>query len=601
MNDLELLRKYEPVLRFTYGEKFYPAAVEGYVQRCSLWLRDAQGEEKLLVPQGELTLEKLAAFREVPVGQQIYLRFIDRQLDVIAYERWRLRPDRPVFRAVGRLTRVGLLPRLLEAFINISLLLRGTVPGGTAAAADVEYGYMRRTDPRFVYYGRVVREGGYIVLQYIFFYAMNDWRTSFFGVNDHEADLEQIFVYLSEEPGGEPQPRWVAYASHDFSGDDLRRRWDDPELHRFDQDHPVVYTGAGSHASYFLPGEYLMSAEPAFLRPVRQALDALAHFWRVTLGQGESEAVERARRMLVIPYIDYARGDGLSIGPDQLAEWSPILIDQPLGWLEEYRGLWGLDTRDPLGGERAPAGPKYNRDGSVRLSWYNPLGWSGLDKVPPPGQVPAQLESKIASLEQERAAVQAEIAEKRAALRQLALEAGALQQANYLNRLYHSQQRALELAEDELQALYARLTVLTEIWLASRSYIEDVRSGFWGDPQAHIRHKHLPEPPLGRQTWLAEIWAAISSGVLLLALLVLIIVHPVRWPLWFLLVGFSFAFIEEAVRGRMVRFLLNVTILLGVVTALVLLWEFWWVLLTGGLVAVVLLSVIANLRELVGR
>ncbi len=75
-----------------------------------------------------------------------------------------------------------------------------------------------------VYYGRVVREAGYIVLQYMFFYAMNDWRSSFYGVNDHEADLEQIFVYLSDEVGGPLQPCWVAYASHDFFGDDLRRR-----------------------------------------------------------------------------------------------------------------------------------------------------------------------------------------------------------------------------------------------------------------------------------------------------------------------------------------------------------------------------------------
>ncbi|HLE16054.1 MAG TPA: hypothetical protein VI776_15000 [Anaerolineales bacterium] len=601
MNDLDLLCKFEPVVRFTYGEHFFPAAVDGYVQRCSLWLRDEQGQEKLLVPQGELTLEKLASYREAPVGQQIYLRFVEKPLDVIAFERWRLRPERPVFRAVGRLTRVGLLPRLMEAFFNISLLLRGKVPGGTAAAAEIDYRAIRQDDPRYVYYGRVVREGGYIVLQYLFFYVMNDWRSSFYGVNDHEADLEQIFVYLAEEPEGEPEPRWVAFASHDFSGDDLRRRWDDPELHRFEQDHPVVYAGAGSHASYFLPGEYLMGAEPAFLRPVRQALDAIAHFWRVTLGQGESEAVERARRLLVVPYIDYARGDGFSIGPQQVATWCAVLIDQPPGWLEEYRGLWGLDTRDPLGGERAPAGPKYNRDGSVRLSWYNPLGWSGLDKVPPPGQVPAQLESKINSLEVERSAVQTEIAQKREAVRQLALEVDALQQANYLNKLYLSQQRALDAAEAELQALYARLTVVTETWLASRTYLEDVRSGHWGDPQAHIQHKHLPEPPLGRQTWLAEVWAAVSSGVLLLALTAMLYLHPVRWPLWVLLIGFTFALIEETVRGRLVRFLLNVTIFLGVLTALVLALEFWWLLLIGGLVAVVLLSVIGNLRELSGR
>jgi hypothetical protein len=89
--------------------------------------------------------------------------------------------------------------------------------------------------------------------------------------------------------------------------------------------------------------------------------------------------------------------------------------------------------------------------------------------------------------------------------------------------------------------------------------------------------------------------------VLLLALTAMLYLHPVRWPLWVLLIGFTFALIEETVRGRLVRFLLNVTIFLGVLTALVLALEFWWLLLIGGLVAVVLLSVIGNLRELSGR
>jgi hypothetical protein len=50
--------------------------------------------------------------------------------------RWRNRPDRPVFRAPGRLARVGLFARLVDAAFSASLLLRGTVPGGTAAAAQ---------------------------------------------------------------------------------------------------------------------------------------------------------------------------------------------------------------------------------------------------------------------------------------------------------------------------------------------------------------------------------------------------------------------------------------------------------------------------------
>lgn len=43
----------------------------------------------------------------------------------------------------------------------------------------------------------------------------------------------------------------------------------------------------------------------------------------------------------------------------------------------------GHDTRDRLGGERGPAGPRYERDGAVRASWADPVGSAGLAKVAP--------------------------------------------------------------------------------------------------------------------------------------------------------------------------------------------------------------------------
>ena len=74
-----------------------------------------------------------------------------------------------------------------------------------------------------------MRQNGWIVLQYWFFYPFNNWRSGFFGANDHEADWEMICVYLAQdELLGEIYPAWVAYASHDYQGDDLRRRWDEP-------------------------------------------------------------------------------------------------------------------------------------------------------------------------------------------------------------------------------------------------------------------------------------------------------------------------------------------------------------------------------------
>ena len=599
MNDLDLLRKFEPVVRFTDGEFFFPCAVDEYVRRCSLWLRDNRRTEQQLVAEGDLTVEKLARHNEVPPGHTLYLRFVDQPLEPLEYQRWLHRPERPLFRAPGRLSRVGLFSRILDSFFNLSLLLRGKVPGGTAAAADIKYREMQTQDARFVYYGRVIRDGGYIVLHYLFFYTMNNWRSSFYGVNDHEADWEQIFIYLSEEEEGEPLPRWVAYASHDFSGDDLRRRWDDPELHKVDENHPIVYAGAGSHASYFLPGEYLMGVEPEFMRPVKNGLIALRKFWVEKLGQGSIEKVEeQVGSLLSIPFIDYARGDGVGIGPGEKNSWSPIMLTEKTGWSEQYRGLWGLDTQDPLGGERAPAGPKYNRDGSVRTAWYDPLGWAGLDKVPPPSLTPAQLREHISALTQEQKTLKEEIVQKREAVRSLALEVQALHETDYLNHLYRTQAEQLATAQKELQTLYARSTELAETSTAARSYLHKIERGDWGDPQAHLHHKHPPQPPVGQQARLTELWAAVSGGLLLLALTILILLFPEYWLGLGLTVAAIFITIEATVRGRLANLLLNVTIGLAAINSLVLIWEFWWLVLLVAAFVMVIIMIRENLREL---
>ena len=391
MNDLDLLRTYEPAIHFTLGEMFFPSAVDGYLQKTSLWLADRERKTTRVAQRGQLTPAALAEFRTAPPGHRYYLQFVDEPLQAVDYQRWRARPARVHFPAPNRLQRVGLVTRILDGLFDLSLVARGRVPGGTAAAAEQNYQAILAQDPRRVYYGRVVRAGGYLVLHYLYFYVMNDWRSTFSGVNDHESDWEQVFVYLSDEGDAAPIPRWVAYASHDFSGDDLRRRWDDPEVEKVGGTHPVIYAGAGSHASYYTRGEYLMQVEPSFLAPLHGAAAALDRVWTTSLRQSnELNLDDGLKNLLSVPFVDYARGDGRTIGPSQGEPWTPLLISDADGWVDGYRGLWGLDTWDPLGGERAPSGPKYNRDGTIRQSWRDPLGWAGLDKVLPPREaIPA--------------------------------------------------------------------------------------------------------------------------------------------------------------------------------------------------------------------
>ena len=71
---------------------------------------------------------------------------------------------------------VGMFGRLVDSIMRFSLIVRGKVPGGFAAAAHVRYQEAGQLPP--TYYVRAVRDAGYLVLQYWFFYAMNDWRST---------------------------------------------------------------------------------------------------------------------------------------------------------------------------------------------------------------------------------------------------------------------------------------------------------------------------------------------------------------------------------------------------------------------------------------
>lgn len=601
---LALLRRYEPVVRYTQGEMFFPCAVDGYLHHCSLWMADADRNLTRLARPGELTPERLAQYRSIPADTRLYLRFVAEPLDALEYQRWRQHLDRPTFHNPNRLERVGLVSRIVDGLFDVSLLVRGQVPGGTVAVAEEQYRHILSFDQRRIYYARVLRQGGYIVLHYIYFYVINDWRSSFHGVNDHESDWEQVFVYLSEEEGpgneaSEPVPRWVAYASHDFSGDDLRRRWDDPELNKVDGTHPVIYAGAGSHASYFAPGEYLMRAEPVFLHPLQDLSRALDQFWQRTLRQSGTLGLDRTLRGLVsVPFVDYARGDGRSIGPGQREQWTPILISDEDAWVDGYRGLWGLDTWDPIGGERAPSGPKYNRDGTTRLSWTDPLGWAGLDKVLPPNRAGDTLEELLTTLQQEQRELEEERNHQRTQVRILEVEIASLRQAAYHSELLERRQALLTQEEAKLRALKARITDVVETQEAVAEQLARLRNGDFGPPRAHLRHAHVPQPPLPPTIRITRIWAAISGGLLLLMIVGVMVWQPGNWPLWLVGIGTGFGAIEATTRQHLQSYLLGLTIILAIITSIILIVQFWWLILIIALSALVLLMIRDNLSEI---
>lgn len=601
-DDLELLRRFEPVVRFTDGELFFPMAAESYVAECDL-LRAAPGvPPTVVIPAGELTLDRLATVLPIP-GEERYLRFVPRPMDGIELTRWNRRPDRPRFHAPGRLSRVGLFARLVDAGFTASLLVRGRVPGGTAAAAAQRYQAIRIRDPRVVYHGRVVRSNGWIVLHYMFMYAMNDWRSSFYGANDHEADLEQAFVVLEEptHPSQLPIPRWIGCAAHDYAGDDLRRRWDDPTL-SFVDSHPVIFAGAGSHASYFEQGEYVTPVPLPAMRAFHSGLQGLRRLWRDVLRQGDpGDLAASVEAALSIPFVDYARGDGIVIGPGGDLAWTPIVVDDTTGWIDGFRGLWGLDTRDRFAGERAPAGPKYTRKATARQSWNDPLGFLGLDKLPPPGRVPGVLRERIASLTAEQEATRSEAEAKAVEVRRFAA-AIPVRTAEMVQALGPTpDELALGVAEEELAHLRARDAALHDDIEVTTQALDRATSGDLGDPRAHLRQDHRPQPPSSqRYGRVVEFWSAISAGLLVI---VLVATMYTGWvPIWaaLLIAVGGYVAIEAAFRRRLVQLGLRVTLVLAAIGALVLVLEFLPLIIVGSIAAVAIIAIVDNIRELRG-
>jgi hypothetical protein len=609
-----LLRRFEPVIRSTKGDKFYPMDVEPYVRACSLWVQRPGEEAVCVAPEGNLDLESIAQQPLDESGAVHFLKFTDlreikrpgsrgARFNVFRRRAARgFKESREAFRAGrGRLARVGYVSRFVDALYSITLLARGRVPGESAAAASVAYQRIMDEHPHYKYHGRVVRQDGWVVLQYWMFYPFNDWRSGFFGANDHEADWETVFVYLSETEEGEMSPEWVAYAAHDYSGDNLRRRWDDPEVEKVGE-HPVVYVGAGSHASYYSAGEYLTELALPLPTRVARAAGAMRHFWQERLGQYAGDGEEGGSSShLYIPFVDYARGDGLAIGPGGDSEWSPprLMQDHPPAWVAEYRGLWGLYARDPFQGENAPAGPMYDRDKSIRRAWYDPVGWAGLDKVPPPDETLQTVLDRRAEIEARCDALRIEIERKSRQLKKLGVEVAAMRDISHLDASYEEGTKSVGELSKEADRLRAQLATDEAVSESLEDYANRLRAGEREPVRAHITRVHRPasEDEL-RVSRVAETWAAVSVSLMLISFVVIAMFQ--REHLISMLV-FSialFTFVEAGFRGRLVNLVSSVNIALAVVAALILLYEFFWEIVVAAVLGVGLYVLWDNLREL---
>src|SRR5947209_6728028 len=283
---------------------------------------------------------------------------------------------------------------------------------------------------------------------------------------------------------------------------------------------PVVFAGAGSHSGAFISGDYVVSVNPASIRRVLGVLHGLRRFvapWRkyshVPAGLG-------------IPFVDYARGDGVAIGPGRDRDWTPVVIDDETPWVRDYRGLWGLETGDRFGGERAPSGPRYERDGSVRRPWANPLGWAGLLKVPPEDHdVGRELHERITAIDRELSELDATIAAERTALRGVLAQVRSLRTQEYAQAV--AVDRMAELSQRE-QALDGTIAARTSLAEERRLHLLTLAEPIAPEPpQAHVKNPHQPYVEAQeRRTRFLNVWVAISTPLLMGSIIVSLLATP---------------------------------------------------------------------------
>jgi hypothetical protein len=300
--------------------------------------------------------------------------------------------------------------------------------------------------------------------------------------------------------------------------------------------------------------------------------------------------------------VDFARGNGLHIGPAEPRTWSPVLVDESTPWVSQYRGLWGLFARDPISGENASAGPMYNPDGSPRGSWYDPLGFAGLDKVPPPPQVLQMLAENCQRISLRQQELERLIPEKAAELQSLGIKLKAMEGNPHLAKQYAALEKEINAFSMQVRALRRESSENTALLQGLTRRLERMRLGLQDAPLAHIRHLPVPDNPTQvlRFDRAAEAWAASSLSLLLFAIAGLIFFTPQFLWVGLAIILILFVVTESILRGAFVQTVVRITLILAMLASVILFLHFWKWIILAALLAMGISLMVQRLRELTG-
>ena len=358
----------------------------------------------------------------------------------------------------------------------------------------------------------------------------------------------------------------------------------------------MIYPGAGSHSGAFLPGDYVVSVE---LPALRRVVVWLQHARRRLLPW----TAEPGRGAFAIPFVDYARGDGAAIGAGHDLTWRLELIGDDTPWVRDYRGLWGLDTHDPFGGERAPGGAPLRAHGRAAAVVDGPAGLGGARRRAGHGRRGGAAPA-VADRRDRRGAGRAGGGGRRASARPSAgwpPRSGRWAPPPTPGPCAGNGSPSGERRERELAALTARCSALAEERAAHEAYLAGPREP--ARPDAHLRHPHMPyAADTDVRSRFLRVWAAVSTPVLVLGLGGLLVRPTVPVLVGFLTFLMVFGVVEAIGRRRVLAFAtvlgalaLWIFAVAGLILALL---SSWHLVLAGLLAVLALVLLVVNVREL---
>jgi hypothetical protein len=244
----------------------------------------------------------------------------------------------------------------------------------------------------------------------------------------------------------------------------------------------------------------------------------------------------------------------------------------------------------------------YNRDGTPRSSWYDPLGFAGLDKVPPPPQALELLKSNCDKVVHRQEELEQLILEKAVELQSLGIEMKGMEGNPHLAKQHAALEKTISALGAEVKGLRRERSENTALLQGLAQQLERLNAGEPDDPRAHIRHLAEPDKPTQafRFDRAAETWAAISLSLLLFAIAGFIFFAPHYVWAGLTIIFLLFLVAESILRAAFVQTIARITLILAMVAALILFFHFWKWIIVGALLITGAFLMFQRLRELTG-